>query len=357
MDSKKLISQIEEVYNLLHKLPLDLDFYEKYHEYKLLAIEVENLMKIDKEVVADDKDDSFESFAFNTLYGYVHFKIFPLFNFIEENKKVLFLEFPDNDLFKEVKYSFLKLGKMEDDTRYEYWLSKTNNIFDEFLSKIKTTKKGNDLFIKTNIMNAIPEIDDLYRHIQKDKKNKKTYLERIEENDTYGLVKQIKELEMDKKPDFSVSLRDKGKTDYIGFYDRNTLTKDEMLEPVELFQSLIQTKIKNIDESIKQENTVCFDSESSKLICNNNEIKLTKGKDIYYAIKYLFEREDTYEECFYDEIRDDSELNDGKKRTDKNIYDALMQFNKRLINKGIDDLFVINFRSIKIRNKYKIVTL
>ena len=90
MDSEKLISQIEVVYNLLHKLPLDLDFYEKYHEYKLLAIEIEKLMKIDKEVVVDDKNDSFESFAFNTLYGYVHFKIFPLFNFIEENKEVLF---------------------------------------------------------------------------------------------------------------------------------------------------------------------------------------------------------------------------------------------------------------------------
>lgn len=108
---------------------------------------------------------------------------------------------------------------------------------------------------------------------------------------------------------------------------------------------------------IEQEDTVYFDDESSKILCNGKEVKITKGKDIYYAIKYLFERKETYEECFYDEIRDKSELNDGKERTDKNIYDALMQFNKRLINKGINDLFIINFHSIKIRNKYKVVTL
>lgn len=110
-------------------------------------------------------------------------------------------------------------------------------------------------------------------------------------------------------------------------------------------------------ESAKQLDVVYFDRESSKIIYDENEVKITKGKDIYYVIKYLFEREDVYEECFYDEIRDDSELNDGKKRTDKNIYDALKQFNKRLINKGIDDFFVINFHSIKIREKYKVTTL
>lgn len=356
MDSKRLISKIDVVYDLLHKLPLDLDFYKKYYEYKILAIEIEKLMKIDKEVVIEDKD-SFEFFAFNTLYGYVHFKVFPLFNFIEENKEILFLEFPEDDILKEVKYSFLKLGKMEDDTRYEYWLFKTNTIFDEFLSKIKTTKKGNDLFIETNIMNAIPEIDELYKRIQKDRKNKMTYLERIEENDTYGLVKQVKELGMEKKPEFSISLRDKGNTDYLGFYESNKLTKEEMLEPVELFQSLIKLKLEDKDDYMEMEDSVLFDSESSKITCNGNEIKITKSKDIYYIIKYLFERNNTYEECFYDEIREYSELNDGKKRSDKNLYDSLMQFNKRLINKGIKDLFVINFHSIKIKDKYKIVTL
>ncbi len=357
MTIQKLVSKIEVVYDLLHKLPLDLDFYEKYHEYKLLALKLQNISKIDKKSTINDKSDSFESFMFDSLYGYVHFKIFPLLNLIDENKEVLFSEFPDENLFKEVKYSFLKLGKMEDDTRYEYWLSKTNDTFNKFLDNIETTKKGNDLFIKTNIMNTIPEIHNLYKHIQKDKKSKMAYLERIEENDTFGLVKKIKELGLEKKIDFTVSLKDKGNTDYIGFYDRNKLTKEEMLEPVNLFQNLIKTHFEDGEKNIEKNNTVYFNNESSKIICNGYEVKITKGKDIYYAIKYLFEREDTYEECFYDEIRDDSELNDGKIRTDKNIYDALMQFNKRLINKGIKDLFIINFHSIKIRNKYKIVTL
>ncbi len=353
MDRKRLISKIGLVYELLHKIPLDVDFYEKYHEYKLLAVEIESLMNIDKERSAED--NSIESFMSDTLYGYVHFKIFPLLNFIEKNKETLFLEFPEDALFKEVTYNFLKLGKMEGDERYDYWLSKTDDTFNVFLDNIKTTEKGNNFFVKTNIMNSVPEIDVLYKHIQKDKKSQKSYLERIDENDTYGLIEKIKELEVDETLDFSISLTNRGKTDYIGFYDRNELTKEEMLEPVNLFQNLI--KLNDIEQATEKEDSVLFDSESSKLICKGNEIKLTKGKDIYYIIKYIFEREDVYDECFYDEIRDNSELNDGKPRTDKNMYDALMQFNKRLINKGISDLFIINFHSIKIRNGYKVVTL
>ncbi len=357
MDAKKLISKIEVVYDLLQKLPLDLDFYEKYHEYKLLAIEIENLTKIDKKTSTDGKDNSFESFMVNSLYGYVHFKLFPLLNFIEEKKDILFIEFPDENLFKEIKYNFLKLGKMEGDERYGYWLAKTENNFNDFLDSIKTTKKGNDFFIKTNIMNAIQEIDTLYKHREKDKKIKKSYIERIDDNDTYGLVKQIKELEPDKKPKFTISLRNKGETDYIGLYDRNNLTKEEILEPVLLFQGLVSTNFKNGEQIFDEENIIYFNNETSKIICNGKEIKIMKGKDIYYTIKYLFEREDIYEECFYDEIRDNSKLDSNKKRTDKNMYDALIQFNGRLIDKGIDDIFIINFRSITIRNKYKIVTL
>lgn len=66
------------VYELLHKLPLDLDFYEKYHEYKLLAIEIESLMNVDKKTITDN---SYKSFMYDTLYGYVHFKITPILYF------------------------------------------------------------------------------------------------------------------------------------------------------------------------------------------------------------------------------------------------------------------------------------
>jgi len=294
---------------------------------------------------------------FDTLYGYVHFKIFPMLNLLEKNKEKLFTKFPDENVFNQVKYHFLKLGKMEDDKRYEYWLSKTDRVFNNFLDRIKTTKKGSDLFIETNIMNAIHEINDLCIHIKKDKNSKKPYLDRMNENDTYGLLKEIDKLGANKETKVTLSLRDKGKTDYIGFYDRNKLTKEEMLEPAHLFQSLIESNLKDDDKMIEKEKTVSFDYESSLIVYADKDIKITKGKDIYYIIKYIFERENVYGDCFYDEIRDESELNDGKERTDKNIYDALMQFKKRLINKGIDDLFIINFHSIKIKNKYKIVTL
>lgn len=113
---------------------------------------------------------------------------------------------------------------------------------------------------------------------------------------------------------------------------------------------LTQITEKTLDE-------VSFDTQSSKIILNRKGIKITKGKDIYYIIKYIFERENIYEECFYDEIRESSELDSVKDKTDKNIYDALLQFNKRLINAGINDLFIIDFHSIKVNTKYNTTTL
>jgi hypothetical protein len=120
MDTKKLISKINTIYDVLLKIPLGLDFYEKYHEYKILALKLEAVFKIDKKPVLDDKQDHSESFMRDSLYGYVHFKLFPLLSLIEKNKDVLFTKFPDYNLFTEVKYNFLKLGKMEDDERYQY---------------------------------------------------------------------------------------------------------------------------------------------------------------------------------------------------------------------------------------------
>ena len=52
------------------------------------------------------------------------------------------------------------------------------------------------------------------------------------------------------------------------------------------------------------------------------EIKIVNGKDIYYILKYILERKEIYEECFYDEIKESSKLDKAKVRTDKNIYDA-----------------------------------
>lgn len=114
---------------------------------------------------------------------------------------------------------------------------------------------------------------------------------------------------------------------------------------------IISNYQENIAEIKMVENTVSFNSNSSILKCNDTTIKITKGKDIYYIIKYIFERENIYEDCFYDEMRDYSELDKAKTRTDKNIYDTLFQFNNRLIKAGIGDLFSISFRSIKINNK------
>lgn len=95
---------------------------------------------------------------------------------------------------------------------------------------------------------------------------------------------------------------------------------------------------------------VSFDPDNSKILCNNKEIKITKNKDIYYIIKFIFERDNIHEECFYDEIIDS--LDNSKDLRDKNIYDNLFRFKIRLEKNELSDLFIINSHSILLNKKY-----
>lgn len=237
--------------------------------------------------------------------------------------------------------SFFSAGYAEDIKSY-YGYKRQKDILIKHIEAIYNEYQRKDLEI-TN-----PYIEPEYIGDEKVDTVKITPLEENKERDSFLFVHTI--IALEKEGFLTIHKYSYGAKWMLDLYDRGFL--------FEITLNSIPDEQQDKDEKpTKQENTVYFDSESSKITCNEKEIKITKGKDIYYAIKYLFEREDVYEECFYDEIRDESRLNDGKKRTDKNIYDALMQFNKRLINKGIDDLFIINFHSIKIRNKYNIVTL
>ena len=348
MEIKKLIKKINNTYDLLKKIPVSIDFYKKYHEYKIYAEKIEVYLKIDKESKEDEM--SADEFINDSLYGYVHFKIFPILDLLEKHKDNLFLKLPEDDeIFTKIKHSFLKLGKMDGDTRYEYWLNKTNILFDKFLNDIKTTTKGNNFFIETNIMNAIPEIDELYRHIQEDREQNKTYIERMEENDTYGLLKKIEEMGQ-MKDSRSVSLRDKGSTDYVGFYDRNKTSKEKMMEPIHIFQALI--KEKDIDELNNYFNK--YDNQRKIISIGDKKIKLKlKGKDTD-GIKLLeILLTDKNKTWYADEIKEAFGYKMFDKITKNKFYYAKNRINS-IIEKetNFKDFILGGTKDFSINNKY-----
>lgn len=138
---------------------------------------------------------------------------------------------------------------------------------------------------------------------------------------------------------------------YRNRHNENFFLRSNLLDDVQRLHAYI---LVNSNQRITNiiNNVVTFDKLSSKLTCNGNEIKLTKGKGIYYIIKYIFERENIYEECFYDEIKEHSELDKSKKLADKNIYDNLLRFKNRLSKENHSDIFNISSHSITISNKY-----
>ncbi len=97
---------------------------------------------------------------------------------------------------------------------------------------------------------------------------------------------------------------------------------------------------------------VYFDDKTNKLIYKEKSIGFSRGSNISHTIKYIFCRNEPYEECFYDEIADT--LDKSKNTSDKNIYDSLLQFSERLAKEEIDDLLNVNYHSVLINPKYKV---
>ena len=93
----------------------------------------------------------------------------------------------------------------------------------------------------------------------------------------------------------------------------------------------------------------------SKLTYKKQNVSLVRGSNIFHTVKYIFSRNDIYEECFYDEVRDI--LDKSKNTSDKNIYDSLLQFKDRLAKKDMADLLIVNSRSVLVDPKYKVKNL
>lgn len=131
------------------------------------------------------------------------------------------------------------------------------------------------------------------------------------------------------------------------------------INDIERFHTFLTINFIEVEQESKsianQSDLVFFDEITSKLSCNGKDIGLSRGSNIFHTIKCVFNRNDIYEECFYDEIRDS--LDKSKNTSDKNIYDSLLQFNERLSKKGLNDLLIVNYHSVLINPNYKVKSL
>lgn len=354
MDIEEIIEENARVYNLLKSLPLGLDFYKNYNEYSLNAKKIEDVLKVDKQTVKEEvsAEDIFNPSS--TLFNYINFKVVRILNSIFNKKDELIIKMPGEESQHELLYYFLKLSRKEDDVSLWYWFHKTDKVFNEFLDEVETTEAGNKLFVETGIMNVMHKIKDLIDGNEEERVFRLSYIERINENNNYGHHNVDDKLGKPPRYFDERSLDANGKAGYIEDLNPDGKPKEYFMQPVDIFQSLVISRGNKAVKSEKVKNLLRFDDEFSILIIGELTFRLTRGKNIYYILKYIFSREDVYEECFYDEITSESELDHSKKYADKYLYDALSQFNKRLAGKGESEVFLVGLHSIRISSLYRV---
>ena len=268
-----LLGKIKSQYELLQKIPLSPKFYETYGAYRNLAEEINNISKIE----SIEKNNQPTDGLFDSFFGYVTFRVLPIISLLQEQKKILFKKLPENsdEWFKNLQFHFLKLAKMEGDTRFRAWFEKTDKLLNDFLDQIETTEKGNKLFLETHIMNVMHELIDLVQARKTRKELQTSSLDAIRENDIHTLVTHFEKLRDNKKSEsrFTPSLRDKGDVGIMNIYTEHSKTKDEMMTPVHIFQSKLPD-FSNTQKNKKQEKR----NEKDFYINQRGDDFLYKGK-------------------------------------------------------------------------------
>ncbi len=283
MKNGELLDKIKNQFELLEKLPLGVKFYEEYHKYNEYAQEINKIFKIEKE---DDNKSGDDSTIFNSFFGYITFKVIPIICLLEENTSVLFEKLPKGSekIFNDLKFHFGKLSKKEGDRDFEYWFTHTDKLFNDFLDNIKTTQKGNDLFIETNIMNVMHELLDLLEKQKINKELKTSTIKTIDKNDIHKLVLMYKDYlkkngEEKTEKEFSFSLRDKNELNILTIYQEENKTKEELMSPIYIFQKYI----KDIEVSAKN------NEEEKKEYRVSNFFTHIKNTDILLKNRELFD--------------------------------------------------------------------
>lgn len=299
MKNGKLLDKIKNQFELLEKLPLGVKFYEEYHKYNEYAQEINKVFKIEKEENIESNDDNT---ILDSFLGYMTFKVIPIIFILEKDKNSLFEKLPKEDekIFNDLKFHFGKLAKKEGDRDFEYWFTHTDKLFNDFLDNIKTTKKGNDFFIQTNIMNVMHELLDLLEKQKINKELKTSTIKTIDKNDIHKLVLMYKDYlkkngEEKTKKEFSFSLRDKNELNILTIYQEENKTKEELMSPVYIFQ----TQIKNIENSLNTKEEKQENFKTLKEEMNNNdwtEIDIHENDDYYILDPKPIEKEEEIKE-------------------------------------------------------------
>lgn len=313
--------------------------------------------KIIEEVIKDIADGEHKTHSKETQYiqniytlSILIDKLIDIFN-LSYGGDVLITNSPFlNQSYTYLRRIYLQIIDSYKDTEYENRDTIKNKINDipEFLSDFKEVEKDvwwND-FEKENEFIRLKEI--IHREIvayinSKDNELEKDYFE------TFSLFFNSTNPELEEGIDELKKVKLKKSKDLENYLDTKYPKNTE--EDVR----------KNKENQVRLDNNVFFDKKTPAIITNDVKIKLMKDKNTYHIIKYLFERKNTYEECFYDEITNnikelisDEAKNKSREELDKSVYDTLLQFNKRLENTRIKDLFKIRYRSISINEDYTI---
>ena len=135
--------------------------------------------------------------------------------------------------------------------------------------------------------------------------------------------------------------------------------KHKHIGDIERFHNFLTINYVEVEPEKLEDKTnkdiVYFDEIINKLCYNEKKIGFSRGSNVSHTIRYIFSRNEPYEECFYDEIADT--LDKSKNTSDKNIYDSLLQFSERLTKEEIGDLLIVNYHSVLINPKYKVKNL
>lgn len=261
---KNDIVKLRKTFELLNDLEYNINFLKKYSEY------LETLRRInEKEKIFIDYQTNLE----NEPFFYIEVFTIPVLKLIKEKKKILIKEYEgenfDTDINLIINNLFL-LSKRIGCIGFKKQFTYTEEIFNIFLDNIKTTQKGNDLFIETDIMNIFHSIAYKIEIIKKQIKLNATPLREIDGLDVYKKVLTSLKLISNKDNTFSNSDNSKKQSSILGLLDewieKPIYTKEQMLGPVKIVQDKIDEiygidmvyltpniKAKNNEQEIREE--------------------------------------------------------------------------------------------------------
>lgn len=250
------IVKLRKTFELLNDLEYNINFLKKYSEYLEILRRINEKEKIFIDYKTNIEDEPF---------FYIEVFSIPVLKIIKNEKDLLISEYRgenfDTDIDLIISNLFL-LSKRIGCVGFEKQFIYTEEIFNIFLDNIKTTQKGNDLFIETDIMNIFHSIAHKIAIIKKQRKFNATPLKDIDGFDVYKKVLISLELISSKNNLLSNSDDVKKQSDILGLLDdwleKPIYTKEQMLEPVKIVQDKMDeiygSDMAYIPSNIKKEN-------------------------------------------------------------------------------------------------------